>query len=112
MTDNLSQRIAEWVREGLERNGWTQQQLADHLGITQANVSRKLRGQQDFQVDQLPALADFFRVPLPTILGGQAAGNSGQNPVSAAPPPRLGRARKQTRLDRPAASEPNPERVA
>jgi transcriptional regulator with XRE-family HTH domain len=87
MTSSLSQRVAEWVTNRLRIEGKTQKQLADHLGIYQASVSRKLRGIDNFQLDQLDAVAEFFGVTVTDVLGGRVAGNSGKHSVSTAPTP-------------------------
>lgn len=46
------------LRQTIERNGWTQQQAAEHLGIGQSRVSDLMRGKREkFRLDMLMTLA-------------------------------------------------------
>lgn len=46
------------LRQTIERNGWTQQQAAEQLGIGQSRVSDLMRGKREkFRLDMLVTLA-------------------------------------------------------
>ena len=85
MAYKFTERIATLVAADLKAHGRTQQQLADHLGITQPNVSKRLRGESPFTLDELPKIAEFFGTTIEHLLEGRAADNSGQHTVSPAP---------------------------
>lgn len=90
MAYDLSWRIANWVRAELIVTGRTQAQLAEHLGIGQPAVSRRLRGKHPFLVDELTKIAEYFGVSVADVIDGRIADNSGHHSVSPAPslPPR------------------------
>lgn len=58
----------------MARMGVTQSQLASHLGMAQAAVSRRLRGETSWRVDELQAVADFLDVPVSALLPIAPAG--------------------------------------
>lgn len=49
----------------------TQMQLTQVLGVSQTAVSKRLRGLTPFDVDEIAALADYFRVS-PSVLFGES----------------------------------------
>lgn len=112
MAYTFTQRIADTVKAALKNTARTQTELADHLGITQPNISRRLRGEQPFRLEEIAGIADFFGTTVEAVIGGRAAGNSGQHTVSPAPthmdPPRASR-EAESGKDRPAATEPPTE---
>lgn len=71
--ETRSQHIAAEVRATLARNQISGKQLAAHLGISQFAVSRRLRGETPFSVDELSATADFLAVSLEELLATKAA---------------------------------------
>src|ERR1035437_5880556 len=65
---NLGARL----RLARERYGWTQTQLADLSGITQAQVSRiESEANNDPSISQVMGLAQALRIPLEVLLGDQ-----------------------------------------
>jgi transcriptional regulator with XRE-family HTH domain len=61
------------VRAEMARRSVTQTTLAAALGISQAQVSKRLAGAVAFDVNELRAVADFLGVPLPLLIEGVAA---------------------------------------
>lgn len=53
----------------MKEQGISQYDLADHLGISQPAVSRRIAGRVDFNVAQLRSVAKVLRVPTSTLLG-------------------------------------------
>jgi transcriptional regulator with XRE-family HTH domain len=80
MTRNVSEGVAEELRALLARRQISGKQLAAHLGISQFAVSRRLRGETPFTVDELTAIAEFLGVSLHDLLPG------GERPIAAAAP--------------------------
>lgn len=60
--------MAETVRVEVARRRIRQQQLADALGISQAAVSRRLRGLSPFAVDELVTVARLLGLPAADLL--------------------------------------------
>lgn len=71
--ETRSQQVAAEIRAVLARNQTSGKQLAGHLGISQFAVSRRLRGETPFSVDELSATADFLGIPLATLVSERAA---------------------------------------
>jgi transcriptional regulator with XRE-family HTH domain len=69
MKTTVRQRLAAELRAELARQQRAQAQLAEAIGVSQATVSRQLRGQGDFTAPQLVAAAEFLGVPLTALLG-------------------------------------------
>jgi transcriptional regulator with XRE-family HTH domain len=61
------------VRAELARKGISQMTLAGHIGMTQASVSKRLRGEVAFNVDELSAVARVLDVPIASLLAEQPA---------------------------------------
>lgn len=65
----MQTHVAANVRaEIARRKGTKQEDLADLLGITRQAVSRRLLGRVDFRVAELQAIADYFGIPISTLL--------------------------------------------
>lgn len=60
------------VRAEMARMGVTQVQLAAHLDMAQAAVSRRLTGATPWRIDELQAVAAFLGVPVTTLLPTEA----------------------------------------
>jgi transcriptional regulator with XRE-family HTH domain len=58
------QTIKKWMRA----TGMTQKELADHLGVTQAWVSRYLRGRMEADLNRLRDIAEIFDNTIATML--------------------------------------------
>lgn len=61
------------VKAEMARRGITQTDLASALGITQPQVSARLRGRVAFDVNELHAVSAFLGVPVATLLEGAGA---------------------------------------
>jgi len=59
--------VAAEVRAVLARKRISQRQLAKALGLTQPVIWRRLRGDVQFSVDELQAVAEFVEVPITTF---------------------------------------------
>lgn len=72
-SEGRSQHVAGEVRALLARRQITGKQLAVHLGVSQFSVSRRLRGQTAFSIDELTSVAGFLGVPVEELITGPAA---------------------------------------
>jgi transcriptional regulator with XRE-family HTH domain len=61
------------VRAELARRDMTQRNLADHLGIPQTSVSRRLSGVTPFDINELAAVAELLGVGLEVLLPMEAS---------------------------------------
>jgi len=59
---------AAGVRAELARAGKTQGDLASHLGISQPQVSARMRGSVEFRLSELRGIAAWLDVPLAALL--------------------------------------------
>lgn len=57
------------VKAWMGRRGVTQSQLAEVLGVTPSNMSKRLRGESRFPVRDLAAVAGFMGVSLGQLMG-------------------------------------------
>lgn len=71
--EERSQQVAGEVRALLARRRISGKQLAAHLGISQFAVSRRLRGETPFSIDELSCAAEFLGVPVEQLIAAQAA---------------------------------------
>lgn len=71
--EDRSLRVAGEVRALLARRQLSGKQLAARLGISQFSVSRRLRGQVPFSIDELAVAAEFLGVELGDLLAERAA---------------------------------------
>ncbi|MDO5535225.1 MAG: helix-turn-helix transcriptional regulator [Propionibacteriaceae bacterium] len=67
MSTTPSVRVGANVRAEMARKGMTQTQLAGQIGITQAQISKRLSGQIAFDVNELVAVAAALDVTLPYL---------------------------------------------
>lgn len=63
MTESLTDRVAAEVRAEMARQRASQRKVAGILGISQPQVSARLRGEIAFNTTELEKLALAFRVP-------------------------------------------------
>lgn len=66
-------RPASAIRAEMARSNTTQHDVARRLGISQAAVSRRLRGEIPFDADELIALADMLGVTIASLFGEDVA---------------------------------------
>lgn len=62
--------IGENIAELRRREGWSQEQLADRLGVTRQSVSKWESGSATPELEKLTALADLFGVSLDHLVRG------------------------------------------
>jgi transcriptional regulator with XRE-family HTH domain len=75
---DLAYRVARNVRAEARRNGETQAQLAEVLGVAQQAVSARMTGKTPLTLRQLDALAAHWGMtPVDLIAGTPAPDNSG-----------------------------------
>lgn len=67
MTTTASARTGANIRAEMARNGVSQSALAEYLGLSQAAVSARLRGVTPVDVNELDAIARFFKVPISAL---------------------------------------------
>lgn len=63
-----AERVAGEVRAAMGRNRTSQSVLAPAIGLSQAALSRRLRGEVEFTVTELSAIAGYFGIPLTDLL--------------------------------------------
>lgn len=81
--------IAEWVAQGLKKEGKTQVGLASAMGITQPQIYRLLIGERSLRVEEVRAVENYLDEPFPlgqisSTGGGRLVdvdGVTGQMPV-------------------------------
>ena len=69
MEKNLpAERVAAEVRAAMGRTRYTQTRLADQIGMSQAALSRRLRGEVAFDINELSAVAAAMDITLSELL--------------------------------------------
>lgn len=71
--EGRSQHAAGEIRAHLARRQISGKTFAARLGLSQFAVSRRLRGQTPFSIDELSRAAEFLGVPLVDLLPSQPA---------------------------------------
>ena len=56
------------LRAELARNGLSQREMAEHLGLSQGSVSSRMRGEIDFGVAEIIAVAEWLDVPVSALI--------------------------------------------
>lgn len=65
---NTNQLTATRIKEERLRLNYTQQSVADHLGMNISNYSRLENGKYEITIAKLEAIAEFFNVPIVSLL--------------------------------------------
>ncbi len=73
---NMMTKLAETIRALRVSKQMSQAELGDVVGVTRAAVHQWEKGRSVPQLTHLQEMARFFGVPLATLLGGEAAGQS------------------------------------
>jgi transcriptional regulator with XRE-family HTH domain len=60
--------IGRFIKNQLKQKGYTQENLADHLGISKQAVSQNLSGKSTFEISNLMLIAEFLDVSTDEIL--------------------------------------------
>ena len=68
-TYTATEAVAREIRGLLAKAGLTQKDVASILAITQAGVSDRLRGKQNFSLDELLTLAGALNLTIGDLLG-------------------------------------------
>lgn len=71
--EGRSREVAGEIRALLARRQASGKQLASHLGMSQFAISRRLRGETPFSIDELAAAAEFLGVPMSDLVAERAA---------------------------------------
>lgn len=64
MATDISKHLGERIRRAREQRGWTQGELAQHLGKNATTVSNYETGTRTIRVTELPELARVLQVPV------------------------------------------------
>lgn len=76
MPETFSVTVGATVRAEMARRRRTQRQLAEVLGISQTQVSRRLLGEISFNVDELALVATFLGMTVADLVGGERAASA------------------------------------
>jgi transcriptional regulator with XRE-family HTH domain len=68
MPDDINHRVADKIRVAMLLQNKGQRELAEVLGISQPQVSERLRGLVAIRVDELEKIANFLGVPASEFL--------------------------------------------
>ncbi|WP_195393479.1 helix-turn-helix domain-containing protein [Actinomyces urogenitalis] len=60
--------IASEIRGELARQGRTQEDLAQEIGIARQTFTEKMQGRSDFKFGQVETIADALRVPMSVLV--------------------------------------------
>lgn len=72
MPTNTTAELRANLRAELARRDLSQREMAEHLGLSQGSVSSRMRGEIDFTVPELLAVAEWLEVPAAALLGTAA----------------------------------------
>lgn len=72
-TQRPSEIVAAEVRAELARRKIPQSGLVSVLGMSEVSISRRLRGETPFDVNELVAVAEFLGVPVATFMPEKVA---------------------------------------
>lgn len=64
--------IAATIRAEIARHGRRSSELATHLNVTPAYVSRRTRGHVEWSVSEVVAIANWLNVPVSHLMGEAA----------------------------------------
>jgi transcriptional regulator with XRE-family HTH domain len=73
MSQSFASGIACEVRAELARQNMTQRQLAECLGLSQPQTSKRLKGLIEFRPSELEKAATLLGVPVTTFIPAKAA---------------------------------------
>lgn len=64
----MTSHTVDTIRAEMARRRLSNKALAEHLGMSQVGVSRRLSGKQSLTVDELAGIAEFLDVPVGDLL--------------------------------------------
>lgn len=70
---NTNQLTAIRIKEERMRLNYSQQAVADHLGMDISNYSRLENGKVEISISKLEAIAEFFKVPIIFFIPNQTS---------------------------------------
>jgi transcriptional regulator with XRE-family HTH domain len=76
------QHLANWLRDGLKKDGVTVEAVAKKLGKTQSTIYKLLDGTRKFKVDEVPIIAKAINEPIPVTDNSLVVPVSGSVPVN------------------------------
>lgn len=76
-----NERIGAEVRAWMARRELRQIDVAEVLGVAQKNVSRRIRGDIPFRIDELLTLARFMGITLAQLLGEEIVNEKNPHPM-------------------------------
>jgi transcriptional regulator with XRE-family HTH domain len=85
MTQSLSATVASEVRAEMARQGVSHRALAEHLGLPQTSVTKRLNGKIEFDISELERTAQFLGVPVTNFLTSPE-----RSPAATSTPPAPG----------------------
>lgn len=65
---SVSELVADEVAAELGRRRASQEDLAAHIGLSQATVSRRLKGIGSFTIEEIQSIADFLGIPIERLI--------------------------------------------
>lgn len=80
ITEN--ERVGREIKAWLARHSLKQTDLADVIGVAQKNVSRRLRGEIPFRIDELLAITQALDITLGQLLGNDLVNEKNPHLVS------------------------------
>ena len=66
--ESTAQAINARLRLAMFQSGTTQQKVADHLGMSQASVSARLKGATGWRIDELERAAHLLGIALSDLV--------------------------------------------
>jgi len=72
MTHTVTANLAANVRAEAARRRVSQAQIAQHLGIDQSAISRRMAGKTEFSSSELARISDLLEVPVAEFFGTRA----------------------------------------
>ena len=73
MTSSLAATVAAEIRAEMGRQQKSQEDLADVLGIARSVISLRLNGHRSFKLAEIEQLADYFGVPITSLIRERVA---------------------------------------
>lgn len=70
MANELATEIAAQVRAEISRQMKPQRELVELLGISQAQVSERVRGDVEWRISELVKVADYLGLPVTAFVPG------------------------------------------
>jgi predicted XRE-type DNA-binding protein len=77
MANELAQDIAAQVRAEISRQMKPQRELMDLLGLSQAQISERVRGEVEWRISELVQVAQLLGVPITDFVPASATDPAG-----------------------------------